>query len=129
MEKDAIMKVFRNGLLPVKGFVAMNLFGHLLVRKDSWDRLSTESKSMMIRHEAIHSAQMRELLFVGFYFAYLFEWLFRLLSGKKNPYRGISFEREAYEHEYDPGYLSARRPFAQWRPYEKRERRHPMDTV
>ena len=117
--KEMVMRVFRNGLFPFRGFVAMNLFGSILARKDSWDRMSPESKSVMIRHEGIHSAQMKELLFVGFYLAYFFEWLFRLLTGKKDPYRGISFEREAYEHEDDPGYLSERRHFAQWRSQEK----------
>jgi hypothetical protein len=30
-------------------------------------------------------------------------------------YRGISFEVEAYEHQYDYDYLKSRKRFAQWR--------------
>lgn len=109
------MKVLRNTILPVEGFVAINLFGVAFVRKGSWDSLSGEQKEKMLRHEAIHTAQMKELFFFGFYVAYFFEWLFRLVLDNGNAYRNLSFEKEAYRNEGDPLYLEKRRHFAQWR--------------
>lgn len=107
------MKVFYNSIIPFKGFVAINLFGVIFARKE-YRPLS----NMSILHERIHTAQMRELLFVGFYIAYLAEWVFRLLRSLRtgeNAYRSISFEEEAYSNEKDAEYLSRRRRFAQWR--------------
>lgn len=90
----------------------VNVFGTVWVRDPSW--LNEE----MMRHERIHTAQMRELLFVPFYIIYFFEWLFhlvRLRRGTDAAYRAISFEREAYANSHEPGYLHRRRRFAQWR--------------
>jgi hypothetical protein len=62
---------------------------------------------------------MKELLYVPFYLIYFFEWLYRLWEyreyGSDAAYQGISFEREANEHQWEDGYLSTRRHFAQWR--------------
>lgn len=99
------MWVVRNGLLPVRGFTAMNLFGVLLCRREA------ELTPDLLRHERIHTAQMLELLIVGFYVWYVAEWLVRLcLPGRA--YANISFEREAYRHQGEPDYLRRRRPFA-----------------
>jgi len=70
-----------------------------------------------INHEAIHTAQMRELLFIPFYAIYFFEWLLRLIKTRGNAYKAylrISFEREAYTHAADMSYLRRRKRFAQW---------------
>ena len=48
---------------------------------------------------------------------YVAEWLYRLARRRGDSYRAyldISFEREAYRHAADPGYLATRRHFAQW---------------
>lgn len=103
------MKIIRNRFIPFKGFVAINLFGVIFVRGNSI-RLTHE----MLNHEAIHTAQMRELGYIFFYIIYFFEWLVRLMQ-KGNAYRSISLEREAYAHAADPDYLSRRKPYAQWR--------------
>lgn len=55
------MKVIYNNLIPVKGFVAINLFGVVFARK-MYEPLGRAT----IQHEEIHTAQMRELLYVGF---------------------------------------------------------------
>lgn len=107
------MKVIRNSILPVgREFGAINLFGALFAKPDM--RLTPE----VMNHEEIHSRQMRELLYIPFYLIYVAEWLCRLVRCRGNRYRAyldISFEREAYRHGPDLGYLTRRKPFAQWR--------------
>lgn len=104
------MKVIYNKYLPFKGFCAINLFGVLFARYEC-----NPVVPHIINHEKIHTAQMKELLYVGFYVAYLFEWLYRLLFHTKTAYRGISFEVEAYKNQYNYTYLKNRKKFAQWR--------------
>lgn len=104
-----IMRVVFNNFLPFKGFVAINLFGLLLVRGER-----RELSSELINHERIHTAQMRELGYLFFYILYVIEWVFRLFL-KGNAYRMLSFECEAYENERDLEYLKRRRRFAMWR--------------
>jgi len=107
------MIIIRNSLLPIgRGLAAINLFCILFVKHGM--RISPQ----LLNHEAIHSRQMRELLYIPFYIIYVAEWLWRLIqhnghTGKA--YRAISFEREAYNHGDDLGYLARRRCFAQWR--------------
>ena len=110
------MKIIRTQILPFKGFTAINLLGVLFVHPGVY--LSEE----LMNHERIHSAQQREMLFVGFYVAYLFEWLVRLPM-RGNAYRNISFEREAYANQRNLNYLRQRRHFA-WRGYMKRVTRN-----
>lgn len=81
------MKVIYNKIIPFKGYKCINLFGILFVRKGC-----TMSESDY-NHEAIHTKQMKELLYVPFYILYLLEWLYRLTQ-KGNAYRNISFEKE-----------------------------------
>jgi len=64
--------------------------------------------SVMLNHELIHGRQQVELLVIPFYVIYVIEWLFK-------GYRGISFEREAYEHEDDFKYLRNRKFWGMWR--------------
>lgn len=99
------MRIVRNRILPLRGFAAMNLFGVLFCRRE------TELTASLIRHERIHSAQMWEMLVVGFYIWYVAEWLIRLLLPGR-AYSNISFEREAYGHMDEPDYLTRRRPYA-----------------
>ena len=97
-------KIIYNSVIPFKGFKAINLFGVLFVRKNAIINERT------IRHEAIHTAQMKEMLYIFFYVWYLIEWLIRLPFG--NAYRNISFEREAYDNQDDLSYLKNRKRFA-----------------
>lgn len=106
------MKIIRNRILPPRRYDAINIFGLFFCRK------GTSVTPELVRHERIHTRQMAELLFVGFYLWYAIEWLIRLpLRG--NAYRHLCFEREAYDHEDEPGYLKRRRPYA-WLRYLRR---------
>lgn len=100
--------MIRNKFIPFPGFSAINLFGVIFAREGAYISETT------IRHESIHTAQMRELLFVPFYLWYVIEWLVRLclLQSSRLAYRNISFEREAYANEKDPNYLSNRDPWS-----------------
>lgn len=66
------MKVIYNRLIPFKGYKCVNLFGVLFVREGCTMRAEDYN------HEAIHTAQMKELLYVPFYLLYVLEWLWRL---------------------------------------------------
>jgi hypothetical protein len=103
------MKIVYNKWIPFKGFCAINLFGVIFARK------GCKVTPRTINHENIHTAQMRELGYIGFYVLYFLEWLVRLVVATKTAYRGISFEVEAYEHQYDYKYLENRKPYAMWR--------------
>lgn len=107
------MKVFENRFLPLKGFLCINLFGIVLVRK-GWKGVV---RPVDLNHERIHTAQMKELGYIFFYLFYFIEWLIRLPM-KGNAYRKISFEREAYLHQSDPTYLQQRKHYA-WFKYLK----------
>lgn len=87
----------------------MNLFGVLFVRNGV--RLSEK----LLNHERIHTAQMKEMLYLGFYLWYFVEWLVRLF-GKGNAYRSISFEQEAYDNDDNLTYQDNRKPF-EWLKY------------
>jgi hypothetical protein len=96
------MKIIRNNLIPFPGYKAINLFGVIFARKKA------NITDVTLNHEAIHTAQMKEMLYIPFYLTYLIESIFK-------KYRNISFEKEAYEHENDFEYLNNRKHYAQWR--------------
>lgn len=87
------MKVIYNSLIPFKGFSAINLFGVVFARNEYKD-LSQRT----LNHEAIHTAQMREMAYVFFYLWYLAEWLIKLPKYGRKAYNNLSFEREAIRH-------------------------------
>ena len=103
------MKIIYNKYLPIKGYAAFNLFGLFLARRE-YKPLS----AILINHESIHTAQMKELLYIGFYLWYGVEWLVRLIQYRntKQAYYNISFEREAYTNDQDATYLKGRKPYA-----------------
>lgn len=115
------MKIVRNSLIPVPGFTAMNLCGVLFVRGQA--AIDDE----MLRHERIHTRQMREMGYLPFYIWYVAAWLVRLLWAlvslplvdKKRrrhclygAYANLWLEREAYRHAPDAHYLEHRRHYA-----------------
>lgn len=65
-------------------------------------------------HEAIHTAQMKEMLYVFFYIWYFVEWIIRLF-GKGNAYRSLGFEKESYSNDDNLNYLATRPKFAWWK--------------
>lgn len=103
------MKIIYNNIIPFKGYLAINLFGILFVREDYEHTLS----SVDINHERIHTAQMKELLYIFFYIWYFIEWLILLLKYKdtSKAYKNIRFEKEAYANEEDLSYLYHRKKF------------------
>ncbi len=99
------MKIIINNIIPFKGFKCINLFGILFCRKQLY--------KIDINHEAIHTKQMQEMLYIFFYLWYIIEYLIRLITYRntKLAYRNISFEREAYQNQYNLDYLSNRKHY------------------
>lgn len=107
------MKIVYNNIIPFNGFRAINLFGILFVRN------GCEITPITVNHEKIHTAQMKEMLYVFFYLAYVFEWLYHLcrLKDRMKAYRAISFEREAREYQSNADYLQTRPKFNQYKEF------------
>lgn len=98
--------IIRSNIVP-KG-ICINIFGTFWARDTRWiDRY-------VVNHERIHTAQMRELLFIPFYVVYVLEWLVRMVQFRNwdKAYRNISFEREAYANGDNLDYLNHRRAYA-----------------
>ena len=112
------MRIIRNSIIPCKGFTAINLFGVVFIRKEIRPQhdISLRNWDIMLNHELIHTAQMKELLYLPFYLLYGIEWLIRLAMymNVKEAYRNISFEREAYDKQYNFHYIidKERKPYA-----------------
>lgn len=88
----------------------ITLWPFIVLREKYKDSTSPRTK-ILVNHEKIHLAQQRECLVIPFYLIYLVEFIFK-------GYRGISFEREAFENDDDLDYLKKRKPYA-WRKYRK----------
>lgn len=120
------MRIIRNNIIPFPGYKAINLFGVLFVKNNA------KIDDVTINHEAIHSKQFIELMILFamatvfirwwmplfsplfFYIWYVIEYFIHLLKYRKHSlaYRRISFEREAYKHQYEEDYLKTRKPYA-----------------
>jgi hypothetical protein len=105
------MVIVRNKIFPFKGFKAVNIFGFLFCRPNAVIGWKT------INHESIHTAQMKELLYIGFYLIYWVEYLIHAAHyfDLDKAYHEISFEKEALSHVDEVDYLSTRKHYAQWR--------------
>lgn len=103
------MKIIYNKHIPSKEYAAINICGIIFARNE-YKPLEDE----LIRHEAIHSRQMAELLIIFFYIWYGIEWLILFIQyrNKKEAYYNISLEREAYAKAADSSYLKRRKLFA-----------------
>ena len=66
-------------------------------------------------HEAIHTAQMKEMLYVFFYIWYFVEWLIELFTYGSKSYHTNTFEREAFDNDENLTYLTTRPRFAWWK--------------
>lgn len=103
------MIVFKNKILPLKGFKCLNLCGFILIRSDA-----SPIRPQDYNHEAIHTAQMKEIFYVPFYIWYILEYIMRLFQysfDAMQAYRNISFEREAYDNQDNLDYLYNRPKF------------------
>ena len=110
------MKIVYNNIIPFKGFKAVNILGVMFARRGA--RVS----DVLVNHERIHTAQMREMLYVFFYLWYFVEWLVKLcyFRDSKVAYHYISFECEAFRHQHDDDYLPRRKHFT-WLKYIRKQ--------
>ena len=68
------MKIIRNSIIPLKGYLAINLFGIIFAREPL--------TKIELNHEAIHTAQMKEMFYIFFYVQYVIEWIINLFKYK-----------------------------------------------
>lgn len=116
------MIIVKNKLLPWGTFVALTIGPFIFTKRDAVDERT-------LRHESIHWEQYKETLIVGFLLIYLLDWLWEALrcsldysrgtraDGRYRPlrkriYRCLMFEREAYLHQGEAGYLPRRKHYA-----------------
>ena len=101
------MFIIRNRIVPFRRLNAINILGVLFARPEA------EMDEQLLNHERIHTAQQRELLYIGFYLWYVLEWLFLLAKYRNGlkAYFHIRFEKEAYNHQDDLDYLSNRQHY------------------
>lgn len=118
------MKVIYNRFIPPKEFYAITVIKWIFVR-DKYKYLDGSSiYNKMINHESIHEQQILDFTSktfpswlrytvgsICFYLLYELEWLFKLipcLIKKKNAYRSLCAEQEAYNNEMDFKYIENR---------------------
>lgn len=97
-----------NPIIPFKGFVAMAIWPVIFIRLEYAGRYTAKYDN----HEHIHLQQQKEMLLIFFYLWYGIEYLIRLIQygggNRKQAYRNISFEREAYANQGNANYLNER---------------------
>lgn len=106
------MKIIKTKWFPFKGYKAINLFGIIFTK----GKLS----EIEINHEAIHTAQMKEMLYIFFYLWYAIEYIIicfaNLSKSQHDHYREVSFEEEANYYENNLAYLRWRKHY-EWFKY------------
>ena len=118
------MKVIYNKFIPFKGFYAITIIKWIFVREEYKYLDGSRIYNKMINHESIHEQQILDFTpktfpswlryiigSVCFYLLYGLEWLFKLipcLIKKKNAYRSLCAEQEAYNNEMDFKYIENR---------------------
>lgn len=102
------MKIIKNKWFPFKGYKCINLFGFVFTKSNL--------NEVDINHEAIHTAQMKELLYIGFYILYGIEYMVRRILDLSSPqneiYHDVSFEQEAQYYEKNLAYLRYRKHYS-----------------
>ncbi|HIP27041.1 MAG TPA: hypothetical protein EYG80_05245 [Flavobacteriaceae bacterium] len=91
-----------------KNYIAITVFPFILINKNY------KGNKALINHEKIHLKQQLELLIIPFYLWYIIEFLIKLIKYKSwhMAYLNISFEKEAYQNDYNLEYLKYRKWFA-----------------
>ena len=56
------MKIIYNKLIPIRGYLVINIFGTFFVRKRK-DGSNPKLSDITINHELIHTSQMKEMLY------------------------------------------------------------------
>jgi hypothetical protein len=107
------MKIVYTNWFPFGPYHTINLFGILFTKRDHLTRDT-------ILHEQIHTAQMKEMLYIFFYLWYGLEYIIIRFFHKKqnNAYHDVSFEEEAHDNVYNWNYLETRKHYA-WFKYIK----------
>ena len=109
------MKVIESSIIPFPGYLAINLFGVVFTR----DLEKFVSDKTNFNHEAIHSAQWKELWYIGFPFVYLWFYIVGLFKygSHKKAYRNNPLEAEAYAQEDKAWYIDYGRKKFAWKNY------------
>lgn len=104
------MKIVYNTWFPFGNYHTLNFFGILFTKRK-------QLPESTITHESIHTAQMKEMLWLFFYLWYGVEYLLiRLFHKKQNcAYHDISLEEEAHNNDENPNYLKIRKHYAWWK--------------
>lgn len=94
--------------LGIKWVSGITLYPFIILKKECKD------DPKLVNHEKIHVVQQKELLVIFFMIWYGIEYVIRLIIYRKHckAYENISFEKEAYENDYNPNYLQERKPFS-----------------
>jgi hypothetical protein len=92
-------------LIP-KGYVGITMYPFVLLKTSA-----LRNNEVLLNHENIHLRQQLELLIIPFYIIYVVEFFVRFVQYRnwQLAYKNISFEREAYKHENDLGYVNSRK--------------------
>ncbi|TAG58869.1 MAG: hypothetical protein EAZ27_01225 [Cytophagales bacterium] len=92
--------------LPVYG---ITLYPFIILKDKNF-----KNNKILMNHENIHIQQEIELLILPFYIWYLTEYFLYRLQGmsKIKAYHNISFEKEAYQNDFNLHYLSERKCFS-----------------
>jgi len=101
------MVIVSKKLVP-KGFASITIFPFIFVATKK-----LKDNKILINHEKIHLRQQLELLIIPFYIWYGISYAIGLLKGKnkREAYRNIIFEREAYTEQANLEYLKHRKLF------------------
>lgn len=88
------MKIIYNSFIPFKGFIGVNLFGTIFVRKEYVGALQTD----FFTHEYRHTLQMQRDGYVNFYIRYLYEYVRGLIKYKdsRKAYHNVNYKVEAF---------------------------------
>ena len=102
------MKFLFNVFIPIKGYSAMCVGNVVFVRK------GVRVTGTLIQHEHIHALQWKECLYVFFLPLYILSFLWQFIKywNWSKAYRNVCFEREAYAHQSEDGYINSRKRFA-----------------
>ena len=118
------MKVIYNKFIPPKGFYAITIIKWIFVRNEYKHLDGSSIYNKMINHESIHEQQILDFTpdafpswlrysigSICFYLLYVLEWLFKLipcLITKKDAYKSLCAEQEAYKNERNFNYIKNR---------------------
>ena len=106
------MKIIKTKWFPFSSYTAINIFGVIFAK--------VTPNNITLNHESIHTAQMKEMLYIFFYLWYIIEFIIirvlNLFKSNKECYYQLSFEQEAYDNQYNLDYLKNRRHYV-WLKY------------